>query len=57
MARTRTRPTILTNVHPIGRTCLICRGPIINGQGAYVTTDNRPEAATHSSANQCTSTH
>jgi hypothetical protein len=36
MARTKRPATYISNVHPTGRVCGICRGPIITGQGAYV---------------------
>lgn len=55
MARTRTVPTYITNTHPTGRTCLLCKGPIINGQGAYVRQDGR--GATHASPSDCTLPH
>lgn len=41
MTRRRRPATYITNVHPDGRVCRICRGPIVTGEGAYVTTDGR----------------
>jgi len=44
MARSRRIAARITNVHPTPRICEVCPDPIVNGQGAYVTTDER---ATH----------